>query len=90
VGAILCLAAVAASAVLYVPSSVSTFFRLRGGIIPTLRDNRQFHPLRFAQDQCTLLFGSLLWGTLITGIVVWAFFSGITFLLAYEVRIAMV
>jgi len=63
VGSVVAVMTAISLAVTYIPSVTSTIFKLRTGVIPSLRDV-EFHRYRNKADEVTIITGSLFFGCL--------------------------
>ena len=65
-------------AITYIPSVITTILQLRSGDIESLRDEN-INRFRQAQEEVTILTGSLFWGSLISSFVAGGFCGFIVF-----------
>ena len=85
IGAVCGLAVAIWTAIIYLPSAVTTTQRFRRGVLGSLKDER-FLVYRYAMDSATILFGSSFWGILFSTIVVWGVVGSLVFALSFPVR----
>ena len=68
-------------AMVFVPSFVSSVIKLRSGVLPSLRGDREsFLQFRTSPDSTSVLFGSSLWGCFYTSVTCFLIFGLVAFL----------
>jgi len=83
VGSVAAVAVTLVLALVWLPSSVSTVLKFRSGAIGSLRD-KEFYIYRHSLDNVSLLFGSVFWGCLASGVLLFCSFGLVTFLFVWE------
>ena len=71
------------TALIYIPMAMSTTLQMRSGYLGNLFDQR-FQLFRKSPDRATALFGSALWGSLLSAALAWGIVGGIIFAFSYE------
>lgn len=74
------------TAVVYIPSGISTTLQMRSGYLGSTFEQR-FQLFRKSPDRATALFGSALWGSVLSAALAWGIFGGLVFVFLWtEIR----
>jgi hypothetical protein len=79
IGGVVAIISAVFTAMVYIPSTVSTVMKLRSGIIPTFRDPN-FQQYRSSLDYVTYVLGSMVWGVLYSAFLMAVLTFGLVFL----------
>ena len=76
-----------ASAIMFLPSVISTYLKLRQGEIPFWEDTKKYFDYRQRLDLVTSVLGSMFWTGCFASVLLGAIIGGLTFLFLWQVRI---
>jgi hypothetical protein len=90
VGSVVAFLTALSLAITYLPSVTATTLKLRSGVIPTFRDQKNFEQYRVASDQVTVLTGSMFWGCFISSLLAGSLVGAIVFVFLWQATVALV